>query len=378
MADDAVDTDEIVDDAVETAKIADDAVTLAKLAHGGANKFIGYDGSGVPVEKTVSGGGDMLASTYDPQAIGDDAFDRTKHTKQWFDQITVSSGRSLALTDANMFLRCTTSLTLTLPLNATVAFLTGTQILVHMSDDSGAKVTIDPAVGVTINGGSADDHFVYGEGLGLLTKIATDTWVFQNLGGESAPLASIVNDTGKKIVAFEDDSSGDANPDHLKFSNIDDGNIVVNADGGRTNINIDITPKGSGRLQESGANIPKHDVQGTWTAEQNFKDITGRRKLVTVTGTTKTLALADEGTKQECNNASAQTITLPTNASVAFDVGTEIEFIQKGAGVVTIEGDTGVTVNGTSGGSVDINNQYQGAVAYKTATDEWIISGDIS
>jgi hypothetical protein len=43
--------------AVTTAKLADDAVTLAKLAHGTANKFLGFDGSGVPAELNGGGGG---------------------------------------------------------------------------------------------------------------------------------------------------------------------------------------------------------------------------------------------------------------------------------------------------------------------------------
>ena len=41
-----------------TAKISldDNSVTLAKLAHGTADKYLGFDGSGVPAELTVSGG----------------------------------------------------------------------------------------------------------------------------------------------------------------------------------------------------------------------------------------------------------------------------------------------------------------------------------
>ena len=38
----------------------------------------------------------------------------------------------------------------------------------------------------------------------------------------------------------------------------------------------------------------------------------------TQTGTTYTLALADKGKIVEMNNASANTLTIPTNASVAF------------------------------------------------------------
>ena len=97
------------------------------------------------------------------------------------------------------------------------------------------------------------------------------------------------------------------------------------------------------------------------------------------TGTTYTLVLADEENKTVwMSNASANVLTIPTNASVAFAVGTKINVIMEAAGVTTITGDTGVTVNGTSAGSAVVNNQYQGATLTKRATDTWIISGDIT
>ena len=51
--------------------------------------------------------------------------------------------------------------------------------------------------------------------------------------------------------------------------------------------------------------------------------------------------------------------------------------MQEGAGVVTIDGDTGVTVNNISGGQLDINNQFQGATLVKRSTNEWVVSGDV-
>ncbi len=95
------------------------------------------------------------------------------------------------------------------------------------------------------------------------------------------------------------------------------------------------------------------------------------------TGTTYTPVLTDAGKTIWLENAAATTLTIPTNASVAYPVNTTILVMQEGAGVVTVTGDTGVTVNGVSAGSGAINNRYQGATLVKRATDEWIISGDI-
>jgi hypothetical protein len=96
------------------------------------------------------------------------------------------------------------------------------------------------------------------------------------------------------------------------------------------------------------------------------------------TGTTYTLVLGDAGKVVTMSNASANTLTIPTNASVAYDVGTVINVMMIGAGTTTIAGDTGVTVNGTSAGSVDVSAQYQGVALLKIATDSWAVSGAIA
>jgi hypothetical protein len=102
-----------------------------------------------------------------------------------------------------------------------------------------------------------------------------------------------------------------------------------------------------------------------------------RPNLNAQTGASYTLALTDAGGIVTMTNASANTLSVPTNASVAFTVGEIVNIVQGGAGVTTITGDTGVTINGVSAGSVSINTQYQGASLLKTATNTWIVSGDV-
>ena len=95
------------------------------------------------------------------------------------------------------------------------------------------------------------------------------------------------------------------------------------------------------------------------------------------TGTTYTGVLGDDGKKITMSNASANTFTIPTNASVAYPVGTILSVTQLGAGITTIEGDTGVTLNGVVAGSGAINDQYSGVTLLKIATDTWIAEGNI-
>ena len=108
-----------------------------------------------------------------------------------------------------------------------------------------------------------------------------------------------------------------------------------------------------------------------------FGGIVGIIAINAQTGTTYTLVQSDAGKLITMNNASANTLTIPTNASVAFAIGTIIAVDMLGAGVTTIDGDTGVTVNGSSGGSETITAQYKGASLKKISTDTWIVQGAI-
>ena len=80
------------------------------------------------------------------------------------------------------------------------------------------------------------------------------------------------------------------------------------------------------------------------------------------------------------NKATAVAFKLPTNASVAFPVGTAITVLNKGAGLVTISAVTSGTTTVLSAGAVAASPtlaQYKTAVCIKTATDVWYVVGAI-
>lgn len=93
-------------------------------------------------------------------------------------------------------------------------------------------------------------------------------------------------------------------------------------------------------------------------------------------GTSYTLVLTDAGKEIRTTNSSAVTITIPTNAAVAFPTGTEIVLIQYGAGALTIVPDTGVTMYSTSGMDT-LYERYSCAILIKQASDIFILAGDI-
>ena len=100
------------------------------------------------------------------------------------------------------------------------------------------------------------------------------------------------------------------------------------------------------------------------------------------TGTTYTFVLADNGKLVTASNASAQTYSIPTNASVAYPIGTQINIIQIGAGQVTIQavtsGTTTVASTGATSTAPKLRAQYSSATIIKANTDLWYVVGDIS
>jgi hypothetical protein len=81
------------------------------------------------------------------------------------------------------------------------------------------------------------------------------------------------------------------------------------------------------------------------------------------------------------NKATAVAFKLPTDASVAFPVGTAITVLNKGAGLCTISAVTSGTTTVLSAGAVAASPtlaQYKTAVCIKTAANTWYVVGAIA
>ena len=78
----------------------------------------------------------------------------------------------------------------------------------------------------------------------------------------------------------------------------------------------------------------------------------------------------------EMNSASATTLTVPTNATIAYPVGTSIDVLRVGAGAVDVAAAAGVTINATPG--LKLRAQWSSATLIKRATDTWVLVGDLS
>jgi hypothetical protein len=97
---------------------------------------------------------------------------------------------------------------------------------------------------------------------------------------------------------------------------------------------------------------------------------------------TYTVVLGDAFKLVTMSVATANDFQIPTNANVAFPVGTVINVIQIGAGTTTIEAVTPATTTISSTGATatapELRAEFSAASCIKVATDTWYVVGDIA
>lgn len=118
---------------------------------------------------------------------------------------------------------------------------------------------------------------------------------------------------------------------------------------------------------------------GTWSPwrkiwhDGNFNPATKQDKSTPVTtATSRTLALTDAWNYVRPGTTSAITLTVPTNASVAFEIGTEITV--RASGNITLAAASGVTLNAPSGGTLNMTARMT-VTLKKVGTNEWDVIG---
>lgn len=127
----------------------------------------------------------------------------------------------------------------------------------------------------------------------------------------------------------------------------------------------------------AGTGLSGGGSSGAVTVSLDYKAAT-TLTLNAQTGTTYTTVANDAAAKfVTLTNASAITVTI---AAGLYNVGEQINFAQMGAGQVTFQGDTGVTLvsTGATAATPKLRAQYSTATAVCTASNTWIIVGDIS
>ena len=95
------------------------------------------------------------------------------------------------------------------------------------------------------------------------------------------------------------------------------------------------------------------------------------------TGTAYTPGTAQVGQLTTLNNAAAQTITIPANATTAFAIGDQLNFMLLGTGTATFAAG-GTAVIRSAGSKLKLTTQYAVCTVLKWDTDAWIMVGNVS
>ena len=259
-----------------------------------------------------------------------------------------------------------------------------------------AQLETNTHVPVTVTDSAEIDFTLTGQDITASLKSASidetklDTSVNASLDLADSALQDIVSDTTPQLGGQLDvngNALGDGTLELLKFSetasavneitvkNAATGNAPeLQATGDDANIDLNLVPKGTGGVKVGGVEIPSISSTSTLT-NKTLEDAKFTTSINAQTGTTYTLVLTDNSKLITLTNDAAITLTIPTNSSVAFPIGTQIDLIQMGVGKVTFAG-AGVTIN-SKGGNKAIADKFVGVSLIKTDTDTWLLVGDL-
>jgi hypothetical protein len=131
----------------------------------------------------------------------------------------------------------------------------------------------------------------------------------------------------------------------------------------------------------AGTGLSGGGTSGTVTLSYDYR--AGSALTLNAQTATYTVVLTDADQKLVTMSVgSANDFQIPTNANVAFPVGTVINVIQIGAGQTTIKavtsGTTTISSTGATATAPKLRAQFSAASCIKVATDTWYVVGDIA
>jgi len=215
---------------------------------------------------------------------------------------------------------------------------------------------------------------IFGEGMTGIQADPSDPSAYVSLvSGDKQQAVDASND--EVIIWADDDAQGGTLTKQWKFNRdgemvFPDGTIQTTA----WNSNANAAIIGYVDSAVSTANVAAYT--GNISAQVNGYDI-GYRDIPQVTAGNVTLALADRGKHYYSTSSAPLTLTVPSNANVAFPVGTAITIVNKGTANLTVdfEVEASMYLAGNATSASRTITTYGMATVMKTATDEWFING---
>jgi hypothetical protein len=192
-------------------------------------------------------------------------------------------------------------------------------------------------------------------------ELSNGDFVFVTSGSSNGSKGFLVSTTGTITIGTTDINYAQFNASEAVIAGT---NITKNG----ATIAVENAPTFSGVITAS-SGVAFSD--GTQTKE----GVPSRTPIIAKSASYTLSAESERDSLIEVDSSSAVTITIPTNSAVAFPIGTTLDILGVNTGLITIAGDTGVTVNATPG--LKLRTQWSSCTLFKRATNSWVVYGDL-
>lgn len=250
-------------------------------------------------------------------------------------------------------------------LSLTGGTLTGSLIAPNLVSNSSLV-----ARGTATEGG----QLVLGYGGGVATAIVGETnstWNIDVTSGNALRFFRKDVD-GVSRTAFQIEETGDVGFQRpvtgITKAMVGLGNVDNTADADKT-----ISTATQTALDGKAASSHTHEISDINGLQDALNTSGGIQQIETKTAN-YAFVLTDSGKIIQMNAASARSFTIPTNALVAFPIGSSIDLMRYGTGAVSIAASAGANLRASAGTS--LRAQYSMATIIKIGTNEWVITGD--
>ena len=356
IADGAVATADVADVAISTAKIADAAVTTAKIADDSITSAKIVAGTIVNSDINASAGIDWtklgISSTVDSTEIGY----VNGVTSAIQTQIDAKLASATAATTYAPLASPTFTGTVTLPVGTVTAGMILDGTIMNADINAAAEIATSKISGLDT-------------ALGLKAPLASPTFTgtVSGITKTMVGLGSADNtaDTAKPVSTAQASAIATA-----KAEAIADATSQVNA-------LLTGAPAALNTLDELAAALGDDaNFASSVTTSLGLK-VDSLTPISQKTASYTLSSLTERDDLIEMSSASALVLTIPTDATLNYPIGTSIDILQTGAGQVTIAPVSGtVTVNATPG--LKLRTTWSSATLLKRAANTWVVFGDLT